>query len=120
MIGPSRCAKLCTHQATAAAGSPEAIFLRAASIISSGFPGGIASCTTILTGPLYMRPSCPLGMSLPVPTRVTGTTGTFALEATENAPCVAAQALMNTAINPARHCCTSGKHKMRMHAEGAE
>ena len=43
-------------------------------------------CTTILTGPLYMRPSCPLGINLPVPTSVTGTMGTPAFEATEKAP----------------------------------
>ena len=48
-------------------------------------------CTTILTGPPYMRPSCPLGISLLVPTSVTGTTGTPALEATEKAPCMASK-----------------------------
>ena len=60
---------------------------RASLIISSGLPGWMGLCTIILTGPLYMRPSCPLGMSLPVPTSVTGTMGTLALEATEKAPC---------------------------------
>ena len=74
-------------QATAEAGKQDAISCRAWDIISSGFPGWMGLCTIILTGPPYMRPSCPLGISLPVPTSVTGTMGTPAFEATEKAPC---------------------------------
>ena len=60
---------------------------RAAAIMSSALPGWMGGCTTMRTRPPYILPSCPLGMSFPVPSSVTGTTGTFALAATLNAPC---------------------------------
>ena len=65
----------------------EAMSRRAASIMASGVLGGMGGCTTMRTLPLYMRPSCPFGIRAPVPISVTGTTGTFAFAATENAPC---------------------------------
>ena len=70
-----------------AGGKHEAISRRVASIMASGVLGGMGGCTTMRTLPLYMRLSCPFGISPPVPMSVTGTTGTFALAATEKAPC---------------------------------
>ena len=55
--------------------------------ISSAFLGCTGGCTIIVTEPLYTMYSLPFGISLPVPIRVTGTTGTFDFAAILKAPC---------------------------------
>ena len=63
--------------------------LRASSIIWSAVLGATRGCTIIRTSPGNSLDSCLLGILLPVPMSVTGTTGTPALAATLNAPCAA-------------------------------
>ena len=85
---------------TAAEGSLLAIAALLSRSISSAFLGWIRGCTIIVTDPLYTLPSSPLGISLPVPINVTGTTGTFALAAMLKAPCNTAHIVIWHSVTP--------------------